>query len=96
MHELTVSLSSSQAILRLETLRYRARARCSRPGWPLGCFFCCLHALTYLRMAAPTHTVTNQVPPLVGYDVYGTDSALDEAVERHAAPGPAGGDHGPS
>ncbi|MEV6654275.1 acyl-CoA dehydrogenase family protein [Streptomyces sp. NPDC051219] len=34
-------------------------------------------------MAATTHTVTNQAPPLVGYDVYGADRALGEAVERH-------------
>ncbi|RDG35066.1 acyl-CoA dehydrogenase family protein [Streptomyces corynorhini] len=38
-------------------------------------------------MAASTHTVTNQVPPLVGYDVFGTDRALRESVERHSAPG---------
>lgn len=38
-------------------------------------------------MAASTHTVTNQVPPLVGYDVFGTDRALAEGVERHSAPG---------
>ncbi|MFJ2111830.1 acyl-CoA dehydrogenase family protein [Streptomyces sp. NPDC087850] len=37
-------------------------------------------------MAASTHTVTNQVPPLVGYDVFGTDQVLTEAVERHSAP----------
>ncbi|MET7367432.1 acyl-CoA dehydrogenase family protein [Streptomyces sp. NPDC005566] len=37
-------------------------------------------------MAASTHTVTNQVPPLVGYDVFATDRALTEAVERHIAP----------
>jgi putative acyl-CoA dehydrogenase len=37
-------------------------------------------------MTAPTHTVTNQVPPLVGHDVYRTDSALAEAVARHADP----------
>ena len=38
-------------------------------------------------MTAPTHTVTNQVPPLVGHDVYTTDTALAEAVARHADPG---------
>ena len=38
-------------------------------------------------MAASTHTVTNQVPPLVGYDVFAADRALTEAVERHLAPG---------
>ncbi|MFI9102612.1 acyl-CoA dehydrogenase family protein [Streptomyces fildesensis] len=37
-------------------------------------------------MSAPTHTVTNQPPPLVGYDVHASDTALVEAVERHAAP----------
>ncbi|MEU1213092.1 acyl-CoA dehydrogenase family protein [Streptomyces sp. NPDC005791] len=37
-------------------------------------------------MAPSTHTVTNQVPPLVGYDVYAGDRALTEAVERHLAP----------
>ncbi|MBM9510749.1 acyl-CoA dehydrogenase family protein [Actinacidiphila acididurans] len=37
-------------------------------------------------MTTPTHTVTNQVPPLVGYDVFRTDAALTEAVARHAAP----------
>jgi putative acyl-CoA dehydrogenase len=34
-------------------------------------------------MAAGTHTVTNQAPPLVGYDVFAADRALVEAVERH-------------
>lgn len=47
-------------------------------------FFCCLHALTLAGMTAPTHTVTNQVPPLAGHDVYSTDTALTEAVARHA------------
>ncbi|MFD9033949.1 acyl-CoA dehydrogenase family protein [Streptomyces sp. NPDC059567] len=37
-------------------------------------------------MAATTHTVTNQAPPLVGYDAYTSDRALTEAVERHLAP----------
>jgi putative acyl-CoA dehydrogenase len=37
-------------------------------------------------MSTPTHTVTNQAPPLVGHDVYRTDAALAEAVARHAAP----------
>lgn len=31
--------------------------------------------------------MTNQVPPLVGYDVFGADRALTEGVERHGAPG---------
>ncbi|MFI9628344.1 acyl-CoA dehydrogenase family protein [Streptomyces sp. NPDC052042] len=34
-------------------------------------------------MAPTTHTVTNQVPPLVGYDVFAADLALTEAVNRH-------------
>ncbi|MFF9688297.1 acyl-CoA dehydrogenase family protein [Streptomyces sp. NPDC014623] len=38
-------------------------------------------------MAPSTHTVTNQVPPLVGYDVFAGDRALAEAVERHLEPG---------
>ncbi len=38
-------------------------------------------------MAVPTHTVTNQVPPLVAYDVFACDPALTEGVARHAAPG---------
>ncbi|MEU0968756.1 acyl-CoA dehydrogenase family protein [Streptomyces sp. NPDC005917] len=33
-----------------------------------------------------THTVTNQPPPLVGYDLFATDRALVEAVERHTGP----------
>ncbi|AJT63646.1 acyl-CoA dehydrogenase family protein [Streptomyces chattanoogensis] len=33
-------------------------------------------------MAASTHTVTNQPPPLVGYDVFASDAALTEAVAR--------------
>ncbi|MEU9582308.1 acyl-CoA dehydrogenase family protein [Streptomyces werraensis] len=37
-------------------------------------------------MAGITHTVTNQVPPLVQYDVFGSDPALVEAVERHLTP----------
>ncbi len=37
-------------------------------------------------MAVPTHTVTNQVPPLVAYDVFACDPALTEGVARHAAP----------
>ncbi|WP_445526003.1 acyl-CoA dehydrogenase family protein [Streptomyces cyslabdanicus] len=34
-------------------------------------------------MAPSTHTVTNQPPPLVGYDVFAADHALAEAVGRH-------------
>ncbi|MGX1880508.1 acyl-CoA dehydrogenase family protein [Streptomyces sp. NPDC055287] len=37
-------------------------------------------------MAATTHTVTNQAPPLVEYDVFTSDRALSEGVERHIAP----------
>ncbi|WP_189601415.1 acyl-CoA dehydrogenase family protein [Streptomyces lateritius] len=37
-------------------------------------------------MAATTHTVTNQAPPLVGYDVFASDRALADAVERHLSP----------
>ncbi|MGW5401664.1 acyl-CoA dehydrogenase family protein [Streptomyces sp. NPDC003952] len=36
-------------------------------------------------MAATTHTVSNQAPPLVGHDVYGSDRVLSEGVERHLA-----------
>ncbi|MES5818686.1 acyl-CoA dehydrogenase family protein [Streptomyces sp. RG80] len=38
-------------------------------------------------MAGSTHTVTNQPPPLIGYDVFTADRALVEAVERHVDPG---------
>ncbi|MEU0068328.1 acyl-CoA dehydrogenase family protein [Streptomyces sp. NPDC006332] len=38
-------------------------------------------------MAGSTHTVTNQPPPLIGYDVFTADRALTEAVERHTDPG---------
>ncbi|MEV0203930.1 acyl-CoA dehydrogenase family protein [Streptomyces sp. NPDC050788] len=34
-----------------------------------------------------THTVSNQVPPLVGYDAFGADRVLVEAVERHVEGG---------
>ncbi|MFI1678308.1 acyl-CoA dehydrogenase family protein [Streptomyces sp. NPDC020607] len=37
-------------------------------------------------MAASTHTVTNQAPPLVGYDLFTSDRALVEGVERHLDP----------
>src|SRR3954466_8149760 len=37
-------------------------------------------------MASSTHTVTNQPPPLIGYDVYSADRALRAAVERHLDP----------
>ncbi|MFD4574526.1 acyl-CoA dehydrogenase family protein [Streptomyces sp. NPDC058417] len=45
-------------------------------------------------MAGSTHTVTNQPPPLLGHDVYGTDRALVSAVERHLAPELTGEAHG--
>src|SRR5438270_10143337 len=38
-----------------------------------------------LRHMSDTHEVTNQVPPLVDYDVFGADVALLEGVERHDA-----------
>ncbi|MGX4689105.1 acyl-CoA dehydrogenase family protein [Streptomyces sp. JNUCC 63] len=38
-------------------------------------------------MAASTHTVTNQAPPLAGYDVFAADRALVGAVERHVEAG---------
>ncbi|MEU0386275.1 acyl-CoA dehydrogenase family protein [Streptomyces chartreusis] len=38
-------------------------------------------------MAGSTHSVNNQVPPLVGYDVFAADRALTAAVERHLDPG---------
>ncbi|WP_030900301.1 acyl-CoA dehydrogenase family protein [Streptomyces sp. NRRL S-474] len=38
-------------------------------------------------MTGRTHTVNNQVPPLVGYDVFAADRALTAAVERHLDPG---------
>ncbi|MDQ0752228.1 putative acyl-CoA dehydrogenase [Streptomyces africanus] len=38
-------------------------------------------------MAGSTHSVNNQVPPLVGYDVFSADRALTGAVERHLDPG---------
>jgi putative acyl-CoA dehydrogenase len=37
-------------------------------------------------MAGSTHTVSNQPEPLTGYDVYGADRALVEAVQRHLDP----------
>ncbi|MCG7524236.1 acyl-CoA dehydrogenase family protein [Streptomyces sp. OfavH-34-F] len=37
-------------------------------------------------MAATTHTVSNQAPPLLGYDVFSADRVLGEAVERHLPP----------
>jgi putative acyl-CoA dehydrogenase len=46
--------------------------------------FLLLPAPTYrIGMAATTHTVTNQVPLLVGYDVFSADRVLTEAVARH-------------
>ncbi|MGK5529999.1 acyl-CoA dehydrogenase family protein [Streptomyces sp. URMC 129] len=40
-------------------------------------------------MTASTHSVTNQVPPLVDYDVFGQDAALAEAFARHVGAGVA-------
>ncbi|WP_406452980.1 acyl-CoA dehydrogenase family protein [Streptomyces sp. NBC_01622] len=37
-------------------------------------------------MARTTHTVTNQPPPLVGYDVFAADRVLTSAIERHTPP----------
>ncbi|WP_338701740.1 acyl-CoA dehydrogenase family protein [Streptomyces sp. Q6] len=37
-------------------------------------------------MAGSTHTVTNQPPPLSGYDVFTADRVLVAAVERHLDP----------
>jgi putative acyl-CoA dehydrogenase len=37
-------------------------------------------------MSGSTHSVTNQTPPLVGYDVFTADRALVAAVERHLDP----------
>ncbi|PAZ17116.1 DNA alkylation response protein [Streptomyces sp. SA15] len=37
-------------------------------------------------MAGSTQSVTNQPPPLVGYDVFTADRALTAAVERHLDP----------
>ncbi len=36
---------------------------------------------------ATTHSVSNQAPPLVGYDVFAADHALREGVARYASPG---------
>ncbi|MFG2734472.1 acyl-CoA dehydrogenase family protein [Streptomyces harbinensis] len=35
-------------------------------------------------MTSSTHSVANQVPPLVGHDVFGADAALREAVARYS------------
>lgn len=58
----------------------------SASAWPIGCFFCLVHVLTVSVMAATTHAVTNQAPPLVGYDVFAADRVLTEGVERHLEP----------
>ncbi|MFE3991837.1 acyl-CoA dehydrogenase family protein [Streptomyces goshikiensis] len=39
-------------------------------------------------MEATTHTVGNQAPPLVAYDVFGGDRVLTEALERHLSDAP--------
>lgn len=36
-------------------------------------------------MAVTTHTVTNQPPPLVGYNVFASDPVLTEGITRHVA-----------
>ncbi|WP_433858776.1 acyl-CoA dehydrogenase family protein [Streptomyces kronopolitis] len=36
-------------------------------------------------MAATTHTVTNQPPPLVGYNVFASDPVLTEGIARHVS-----------
>jgi len=41
-----------------------------------------------------THVVTNQVPALTGYDLFGCDAALVEAMDRWGDPGDLGGLHG--
>src|ERR1700761_4085897 len=38
-----------------------------------------------VEFSVETHAVTNQPPPLVGYDVFGSDAVLVEAVERFGA-----------
>ncbi|WP_052851187.1 acyl-CoA dehydrogenase family protein [Streptomyces avicenniae] len=40
-------------------------------------------------MTSSTHAVTNQPPPLAGYDVFAQDAALAEGVARYAEPGAA-------
>ncbi|MFF0011935.1 acyl-CoA dehydrogenase family protein [Streptomyces sp. NPDC005374] len=45
-------------------------------------------------MEGTTHTVTNQPPPLTGYDVYTADRVLTAAVERHLDPALLGEVHG--
>jgi putative acyl-CoA dehydrogenase len=42
-------------------------------------------------MTGSTHVVTNQPPPLVGYDVFRADAALVEAVHRYAGAEPLDG-----
>ncbi|MEU6391099.1 acyl-CoA dehydrogenase family protein [Streptomyces sp. NPDC046939] len=37
-------------------------------------------------MSGSTHTVTNQPPPLAGYDVFAADRVLGEGLERHLDP----------
>jgi putative acyl-CoA dehydrogenase len=52
-------------------------------------FDCSWHLLNVSVMSASTHTVTNQPPPLVDYDVFASDAALAEGVARYAAQGQA-------
>ena len=42
-------------------------------------------ATTERRAGARTHEVTNQAPPLAGYNVYKADRVLREAVRREGA-----------
>ena len=60
-----------------------SRGRCARLDVPEAAF-CVAPAGTMGDMSA-THEVTNQPPPLEGYDVFGADAALVEAVEREGA-----------
>src|SRR4029079_19038369 len=43
------------------------------------------HSLAPMATRFVTHDVVNQPPPLVGYDVFGADVALVEAVDRAGA-----------
>ncbi len=65
----------------------RASAVKAANGRPFRCFFCLVHVLT-VSVSASTHTVTNQAPPLVGYDVF-ADRALGGGGgrARHLDPG---------
>ncbi|TDE03101.1 hypothetical protein [Jiangella asiatica] len=43
---------------------------------------------------AATHEVTNQLPPLTGYEVFGADARLAEAFDRYGDAGMRGWLHG--